>query len=204
MIRIKHYRARVFAKRRAGSLYPMVLGMSAIIACLAVSGLEMSRVAGKANQELREQLEARRMAQAGLEYWQRQYNAGAIADPTANLQQTITSRSGFSVAATYSSAGAAPNGAAQVTSVGRFGNAVQRLTARYEARPTLYENFRCSLYSDAESVQFTSATVNANQWSIARRDTMASLSTVQMDAMSGNAITGTLAKFKQRTIRPIP
>ena len=52
----------------------MVMGMSAVIACLAVAGLEMSRVAGKANQELREQLEARRMAQAGLEYWQRQYN----------------------------------------------------------------------------------------------------------------------------------
>jgi hypothetical protein len=204
MSRIKHYQARTLAKRRTGSLYPMVMGMSAVIACLAVAGLEMSRVAGKANQELREQLEARRMAQAGLEFWQRQYNAGAIADPTATLQQSISARSGFSVTATYSSAGADPKGAAQVTSVGRFGNAVQRLTARYEARPTLYENFRCSLYSDTANISFTSSTVNANHWSIARQDTMASLSTIQMDAMTGNAFTGTLANFKQRKISSIP
>lgn len=204
MSRIKHYQARTLAKRRTGSLYPMVMGMSAVIACLAVAGLEMSRVAGKANQELREQLEARRMAQAGLEYWQRQYNAGAIADPTATLQQSISARSAFSVTAAYSSAGADPKGAAQVTSVGRFGNAVQRLTARYEARPTLYENFRCSLYSDTANISFTSSTVNANHWSIARQDTMASLSTIQMDAMTGNAFTGTLANFRQRTINPIP
>jgi hypothetical protein len=204
MSRIKHYQAWTLAKRRTGSLYPMVMGMSAVIACLAVAGLEMSRVAGKANQELREQLEARRMAQAGLEFWQRQYNAGAIADPTATLQQSISARSGFSVTATYSSAGADPKGAAQVTSVGSFGNAVQRLTARYEARPTLYENFRCSLYSDTANISFTSSTVNANHWSIARQDTMASLSTIQMDAMTGNAFTGTLANFRQRTINPIP
>lgn len=195
---------RLLAKRRTGSLYPMVMGMSAVIACLAVAGLEMSRVAGKANQELREQLEARRMAQAGLEFWQRQYNAGAIADPTATLQQSISARSGFTVTATYSSAGADPKGAAQVTSVGSFGNAVQRLTARYEARPTLYENFRCSLYSDAASVTFTSSTVNANHWSIARQDTNATASTIQMDAMTVNAFTGTLANFRQRRINPIP
>jgi hypothetical protein len=182
----------------------MVMGMSAVIACLAVAGLEMSRVAGKANQELREQLEARRMAQAGLEFWQRQYNAGAITDPTETLQQSISARSGFSVSAAYSSAGADPKGAAQVTSVGRFGSAVQRLTARYEARPTLYENFRCSLYSDAANISFTSSTVNANHWSIARQDTMALLSTIQMDAMTGNAFTGTLANFKQRRIPSIP
>lgn len=182
----------------------MVMGMSAVIACLAVAGLEMSRVAGKANQELREQLEARRMAQAGLEYWQRQYNAGAITDPAAALQQTISSQSGFSVNATYSSAGADPKGAALVTSIGRFGKAVQRLNARYEARPTLYENFRCSLYSDAANISFTSSTVNANHWSIARQDTTASLSTIQMDAMTVNAFTGTLANFRQRTINPIP
>ena len=204
MSRIKHYQARTLAKRRTGSLYPMVMGMSAVIACLAVAGLEMSRVAGKANQELREQLEARRMAQAGLEFWQRQYNAGAIADPTETLQQSISARSGFSVSAAYSSAGADPKGAARVTSVGRFGNAVQRLTARYEARPTLYENFRCSLYSDTDNISFTFSTVNANHWSIARQDTMASLSTIRMDAMTGNAFTGTLANFKQRRISSIP
>lgn len=200
----KHDNARTLATRRTGSLYPMVMGMSAVIACLAVAGLEMSRVAGKANQELREQLEARRMAQAGLEFWQRQYNAGAITEPAATLQQNTSPRSGFSVTATYSSAGAATNGAAQVTSVGRFGSAVQRLTARYEARPTLYENFRCSLYSDAAGITFTTSTVNANHWSIARQDTNATASTLQLDAMTVNAFTGTLANFKQRRISPIP
>jgi hypothetical protein len=201
----KHDNARTLATRRTGSLYPMVMGMSAVIACLAVAGLEMSRVAGKANQELREQLEARRMAQAGLEFWQRQYNAGAITDPAATLQQDTSPRSGFSVTATYSSAGAAPNGAAQVTSVGRFGSAVQRLTARYEARPTLYENFRCSLYSDAASVWFTSSSVKANHWSIARQDTYTSLvSTIHLDAMTGNTFTGAPSNLMQRKIDSIP
>jgi len=198
---------RVIAKRRRGSLYPMVMGMSAIIACLAVAGLEMSRVASKANQGLREQLEARRMAQAGLEFWQRQYNAGAISDPSATLQQTFTTQSGFSVSATYSSAGANPNGAAQVTSVGRFGNATQSLTARYDSRPTLYDGFRCALYSNTASIEHSNSTVSANHWSISKTFTSATgTSVINMDAMAGTTFTGvnTTSNLKQRQINPIP
>ncbi|MFN9850517.1 MAG: hypothetical protein ACK57P_01750, partial [Planctomycetota bacterium] len=56
-------------RRRIGSLYPIVMGVSAIVTCLAVAGLEMSRVASKANQQLQQQFDARRLAHAGLESW---------------------------------------------------------------------------------------------------------------------------------------
>lgn len=190
--------------RRMGSLYPVVMGVTALIACLAVAGLETSRVAGRVNQQIRDQVEARRMAQAGLEYWQRQYNAQALTDPTATLNVNIDSRSGFNVSATMSPLGVSPKGAAQVTSVGTFGSAIQRLTARYEARPTLYEGFRSALYSNDASINHTSSTVNANHWSIARQNTSATSSSIFMDAMTGSAFTGTMTNFMQRRVASIP
>jgi hypothetical protein len=180
------------------------MGVSALIACLAVAGLEMSRVAGRVNQQMRDQIEARRMAQAGLEYWQRQYNSQALKDPTNPQNVSFDSRSGFTVSATMSPLGVSPTGAAQVTSVGTYGSAIQRLTARYEARPTLYEGFRCALYSNDASITHSSSSVDANHWSIARQDTSSSSSNIFMDAMTGNSFTGTPENFRQRRVSSIP
>lgn len=190
--------------QRQGSLYPIVMGVTALIACLAVAGLELSRVAGKANQQLREQLEARRMAQAGLEYWQRQYNAQSLKDPSGPLDVKLDENTGFNVSASLSPLGANSQGAAQVTSVGRYRSAIQRLTARYEARPTLYEGFRTSLYSNDASINHSWSTVYANHWSIAKQNTSSSSSNLFLDAMTGNSFTGTMSDFRQRRIASIP
>jgi hypothetical protein len=191
-------------RQRQGSLYPIVMGVTALIACLAVAGLELSRVAGKANQQLREQLEARRMAQAGLEYWQRQFNAQSLKDPSGPLDVKLDENTGFNVSASLSPLGANSQGAAQVTSVGRYRSAIQRLTARYEARPTLYEGFRTSLYSNDASINHSWSTVYANHWSIAKQNTTSSSSNLFLDAMTGNLFTGTMSNFRQRRIASIP
>jgi hypothetical protein len=191
-------------RRRTGSLYPIVMGVSAIVTCLAVAGLEMSRVAGRANQQLRQQFDARRLAQAGLEYWQRQYNAQTLTDPEAAILVQVDANSGFYVTAKLSSAGSDSKGAAQLTSTGWFGNTKQCLTARFEARPTLYEGFRCALRSSQESIFHDDSTVSANHWSIAREDTRASSSQILMDAMTGDSFSGSASNYKQRRLDDIP
>ena len=191
-------------RRRIGSLYPIVMGVSAIVTCLAVAGLEMSRVASKANQQLQQQFDARRLAHAGLEYWQRQYNAQKLTNPEEAILVQVDSNSGFYVTAKLSSAGSDSRGAAQLTSTGWFGNTKQCLTARFEARPTLYEGFRCALRSSEDSIFHLDSTVSANHWSIAREDTWSSSSKIFMDAMTGDRFSGSASNYKQRRLDGIP
>lgn len=191
-------------RRRIGSLYPIVMGVSAIVTCLAVAGLEMSRVASKANEQLQQQFDARRLAHAGLEYWQRQYNAQKLTNPEEAILVQVDSNSGFYVTAKLSSAGSDSKGAAQLTSTGWFGNTTQCLTARFEARPTLYEGFRCALRSSEDSIIHDGSTVSANHWSIAHDDTRASSSQIFMDAMTGDRFSGSASNYKQRRLDDIP
>jgi hypothetical protein len=153
---------------RRGSMYAVVLGCSAIVACLAIASLHTVRLHGKLNVQAQDWLQARDFAESGLAYWQQQQQQRSPSDPAYTLEelsQLDDQGDGFRIVARSSPLGNNLDGVTEVEAVGISGEAVQRLSARFEARPTLYPGLRGALVS-LDDIDLVGCHATSNHWAI--------------------------------------
>jgi hypothetical protein len=149
-------------------MYAVVLGCSAVVACLAIASLHSVRLQGKLNVQAQGWLQARDFAESGLAYWQQQQQQRSPSDPAYALEeisQLNDQGHGFRIVARSSPLGNNTDGATEVDAVGISGEAVQRLSARFEARPTLYPGLRGALVS-LDDIDLFGCYATSNHWAI--------------------------------------
>jgi len=181
------------------------MGTSLIVVCLAVASLQAVRVQRRINDELSQTVNAKKLAQSGIEFAQHRI----LTDPSwrtffsngTAVKRTTTGGS-FSVILTDPVDGIISKQTTDpivVTSTGSFGSASQKLTAYLEPQSQLFAACRSSLYAPT-SRAFNNCTITANQWAYCDKTISASSNPdVNMNCLAGS-LSGKSSCFKQRAI----
>jgi hypothetical protein len=183
----------------------MAMGASLVVACLAIAGLQSVRVQRRMNDQISQAANARKFAEAGIEFVQNriQTDANWRSFFVNGIPITRSASGGsFSVTLLDTVDGNIANRTTDpvvVTSTGRFGESTQKLSARIDPQIQLYPACQSALYA-TDSIEFKGCTVTANQWAYCENTTkIRSNPTVNMNVLS-NSFSGNQAKITQRSI----
>ena len=192
-------------RQRAGMVYIMAMGTSLIVVCLAVAGLQAVRVQRRFNDELSQMANAKKVAQAGIEFAQQRIltDASWRSFFTHGVPVTRNTTGGsFSVVMTDPDDGVIANQTTDpivVTSTGTFGLASQKLTAYLEPQSQLFAACRSAIYAPT-SITFNGCTITSNQWAYSDSLISASLNpVVNMNCLAGSLI-GSSTCFTRRSL----
>ena len=147
----------------------MAMGTSLIVVCLAVAGLQAVRVQRRMNDAQSEIANAKKIAQAGIEFAQLSISSDPLwrTKFTHGVPVTRTTTGGsFSVTLTDPDDGVISNQTTDpivITSTGRVGIANQKLSAYLEPQTKLYAASRSSLYATTE-ILFHNCNLTSNEW----------------------------------------
>ena len=183
---------RDLARRRTGTIYIMAMGTSLIVVCLAVAGLQAVRVQRRMNDAQSQIANAKKLAQAGIEFVQQ----SMFSDPIWRTRFThgvpVTRATGggsFSVTLIDPDDGVISNQSTDpivITSTGRIGTAIQKRKAYLEPQTKLYAACRSSLCATTEIV-FDNCTITSNHWAFCEQVfSVNGNPTVKMNCLSAN------------------
>ena len=191
---------------RNGTVYIMAMGASLIVACLAIAGLQTVRVQRRINEQNSQLLNARKLAEAGIEFVQHRmltdtdWRSFFVHGVPTNRPAT---GGDFSVTLIDPVDGNIANQTADpvvVTSTGTFGGATQKISARVEPQNQLFAACRSALYAP-NAIDFDGCTVSSNQWGYCDTEVIINSNpTINMNVMS-RSYSGSRSKIKQRSVQ---